>query len=134
MAKVKQGDLFGEGSGRDCYGSAIRVGPARAHAGDPLTSHEAAARVTKSERAARHRAIVLSLVQANPSSTGHELFAEATPEEQKELENAVEIYRKLNDLKHAGKVIQGEPRVCRVRGVRMVVWLPAPTSEETKKT
>src|ERR1019366_3686050 len=50
--------------------------PPRAANGDPATSHEAAARVSSSRnaRAKRHREIVLALVQAFPSRTGHELW------------------------------------------------------------
>jgi hypothetical protein len=100
----------------------------RAGRADPLTSHESAARSAKSERAARHRQIVLELVQAFPARTGHELWQAASAEQRAELETHNEIYRKLNDLRHLALVTQGEPRACTVKGARMVVWLPAPAS------
>ena len=110
----------------DAYGGFAPA--ARAHRRDPRTSHEAAARVTKSQRAAHHRQIVLQLVRAHPASTGHELWQAASEEQRAELETHNEVYRKLNDLRHAGLVVQGEARLCSVRGSRMVVWSASATT------
>lgn len=101
---------------------------ALAHRADPVSSHEAAKRVTRSAKAALHRQIVLALVQTFPSSTGHELWAACPAEQRAELETPNEVWRKLNDLRRAGLVIQGESRVCTVRKVRMVTWTAAATS------
>jgi hypothetical protein len=101
---------------------------------DPVTSHTAAARVAKSERAGRHRDIVLSLIRRHPGSTGHELWAMASAEEQRELENYPEVYRKANDLRRAGPVRHGEPRKCTVRGSLMVTWHPVSASPEQPST
>lgn len=120
---TQQPNLFGP---PNVYG-AFESAPIRAHRADPVTSHEAAARVSKSGRRQRSREIALALVTASPGNTGHELFALATDEHQRLLGDYVELYRVLGDLKNRGLVVQGEPRSCRIRGTRMVTWLPAPT-------
>lgn len=95
--------------------------------GDPATSHESAARLPRSDRAKRHREIVLALVRTWPGLTGHEIWNLANAADRAELGDHCELYRKLNDLKHAGLVAQGEARLCTVRHVRMAVWYPATT-------
>jgi hypothetical protein len=77
-------------------------------------------------RSDAHRRIVLDLVTRHAGSTGHELWSLASADEREELEDHHEIYRKLSDLRHAGKVIQGDPRDCTVRHTRMVTWQPTP--------
>ena len=116
-----QGNLFGG----NAYGEAVPL-VTRAARNDPVTSHESAAKVAKSAKAALHRQIVLTLVKAHPSSTGFEIWQSCTANQQAELETPNEIWRKLNDLKHAGLVEQGEARVCIFRGRRMVTWSPTP--------
>jgi hypothetical protein len=50
----------------------------RAHRADPSTSHESAAKVAKSARAALHREIAMAIVAAHPGHTGMELWELAT--------------------------------------------------------
>ena len=95
-----------------------------AHRDDPVTSHEAAARVAKSGRRQRNREIVLAMVKILPESTGHELWMRAADAQRVELRDHNELYRVLADLKNRGLLRQGpEPRVCTVRKTRMVTWL-----------
>jgi hypothetical protein len=117
---MEQPNLFGS---PNAYGDFT---PPRAARNDPPTSHEAGARVGRSERAARHRAIVLGLVRRCPGGTGMELWHAATDDERRELETPNEVWRKLNDLRHANLVMQGDDRPCTIRHVRMVTWLPTP--------
>ena len=110
-----QPQLFGP---PDAYGSHT---PA-ARSSDPPTSHEAAANATESGRRQRHAEIVLAIVRRRPGSTYVELFAAATDVEQRELGDAYEAMRRLNDLCKAGLVCKSEARVCCVKGSRMTTW------------
>jgi hypothetical protein len=120
---TEQPNLFGS---PNAYGGLSPAPPIRVGRSDPVTSHQAAERSAKSARAERHRRIVLDLVTRHAGSTGHELWSVATAAERTELEDHHEVYRKLSDLRHVGKVIQGDPRDCTVRHTRMVTWQPTP--------
>lgn len=87
-----------------------------AHAGDPSTSAEAADAVTASGKRQRNAERVLALVVKFPGMTAAELHAL-----QGEFE-LQEVRRRCTDLLHAGRVVQGAARPCRVRGTRMVTW------------
>jgi hypothetical protein len=126
---TQQPNLFGA---PDVYGG-FQAAPIRAAAGDPITSHEGAARLTKSGKVARHRQIALALVKTFPSRTGYELFQLATDEQRDELENVHELYRRLADLKNSGVLSQGEPRPCKIKKTRMVTWDLVGASQLTKK-
>ena len=89
-----------------------------AHAGDPSTSHAAAALVTETGTRARHAAAVLKLVREHPASTAIELMHAQTDTDLDEYQ----IRRRLTDLKAAGLVVPGEARVCRRRGTKMLTW------------
>ncbi len=117
---AQQPRLFNENAYGDAQPANARV---HAHRSDPATSFEAAARTSRSEKAALHRMIVLDLIRAFPSRTGHELWHEATDAQRTELETNVEIYRKANDLRHMGLVINGPARICAIRKTRMIVWI-----------
>ena len=90
------------------------------HANDPATSREAAAAVDAKGTRQHHASIVLALVKAHPGCTAIELVTY-------QLANAkrldeYQVRRRLTDLRAAGLVVQGEPRACRVRSSKMVVW------------
>ena len=89
---------------------------------DPETSHDAAAALTKSGRRQRHCQIVFALVQRHRGFTGAELWDIACDSDQRKLKSAHEVYRRLNDLRRAGVVRQGDSRLCSARGRRMVTW------------
>lgn len=93
-----------------------------AHTGDPDTSHEAAARVTAVGTRSRHTALVLAMVKRHPWLTAAELWARATPTEAEELGELQECRRRLTDLEAKGLVFHSAPRLCSVRGTRMVTW------------
>lgn len=116
-----QGLLFGG----NVYGGTEPVEPVRSANGDPPTSHEAAERVAKSGKVHRHRGIACRLVAEHPDKTGYELWLLASAEEQLDLGNVHELYRRLADGKNAKKLRQGAPRKCSVKGTSMVTWEPA---------
>lgn len=89
---------------------------------DPETSHEAAKRMARSGRAKAHAAVALAIVHRAPGRTYQELWAEATDAERETLGDAVELMRRLGDLRRAGTVSNGVARVCRVKGNRMMTW------------
>ena len=105
-------------------GTFSAYGPATANA-DPATSAAAERRVTVSGRRNRNVDIALAILRRNPGCTGHELFAAGSEEERRELVAFPELYRRLNDLRHAGKARQTDARKCRIKGTRMVTWEPA---------
>lgn len=88
---------------------------AQHHADDPESSVGAARTVTESGALGRQAAIVLSLVRAFAGATCDELAAQTTL-------NRFQVARRLSDLKRAGHVLRGAPRVCRVTGRRQCVW------------
>lgn len=89
-----------------------------AHTNDPTTSHLAADKITKSGKRVKHADIVLDLVQRFPDSTAVELVEQGSLRE-------YQVRRRLTDLMHAGKVVRGAGRECRVRGSQMVTWRAA---------
>ena len=120
--EVKQPLLFGAPAVGP-YRHAALTAPIAADA-DPATSHEAAALVTKSGRRRRNADLVLRILRRQSSpATGHEIWDSASPAEQTELGHYSEIYRRLNDLRHAGLVRQGEARKCRIKKTLMMVWM-----------
>lgn len=69
--------------------------------------------------------LVLAEVTRRPGCTGAELWHEAPTSYRVALGDHHEQYRRLSDLRHAGKVRQGAKRRCRLKGVEMVTWEPA---------
>jgi hypothetical protein len=112
---AQQGNLFGEVSGTNAYGAPLAASI------DPPTSHEAGARQAASGKRNRHCEIVWAVVLANPSLTGPELWQAMNERERTTLRTPHEVYRRLNDLRHAGRVRQGQPRKCKVKGTKMIV-------------
>lgn len=88
---------------------------------DPDTSHASAREHVASGAQGEHCRRVLELVRMAPGSTYVELWEGQSG---RQILRDVEIMRRLNDLRHAGLVRQGPPRTCRVKGTKMVVWLP----------
>jgi hypothetical protein len=72
--------------------------------------------------------MVLDLVKRWPGRTGYELFELATAEQKEDLENAVQVYRKLNDLRRASLIEQGPPKLCGCRKRNMVTWTATATT------
>lgn len=95
------------------------------HTEDPPTSQAAADRHAKSGARQHNAAIVLRLVREFPGRTATELWQAASEADQTRLVEMQEVRRRLTDLAHAGKVVQGAERVCAVRGSRMVTWAKA---------
>jgi hypothetical protein len=107
------------------YGT-LPAPPAQSASGDPSTSHETEARYVRSSKCRRRRDLAVSLVSRWPGRTGHELWACATEAERLELGNHhTELYRRLAEAKNCKLLLQGDARICTVRRVRMVTWLPA---------
>jgi hypothetical protein len=92
------------------------------HANDPATSREAAERITQSGARGAHCRMVLAMVAMDPNLTAGELWQRAAPSEQGVLKELQEVRRRLTDLLAAGKVSQGLPRPCAIRGAKAVVW------------
>lgn len=89
---------------------------ARRH--DPVTSHEAAEKVTKSGSRATQQHAVLELVKSRPGNTSAELAVWGS-----NLGRHV-IARRLPELREAGLVRNGEPTRCDVTGNRALSWWP----------
>jgi hypothetical protein len=92
------------------------------HAGDPVTSHEAAEQHDASGKRVGNAVLVLRLVERLPRLTACELWEECTAAERMQLVEMQEIRRRLDDLHKAGKVWQLPKRVCWVRGSSQVTW------------
>lgn len=121
---MQQQNLFGPAN---AYGETVPVpvfAPASAR-NDPPTSREAENRVSRSGRRGRNVGIVLAILCRCPSSTYVELWEAAAEWERAALGSAPEIMRRLNDLKHRGQARQAEARKCRIRGTKMITWIPA---------
>lgn len=86
---------------------------------DPATSHEAAREQTGSGRRAAHAAAVLAVVRRVPDLTYREIAARCP-----DIREAVEVMRRLSDLREAGEVEQGEARPCRISGRQATTWHP----------
>jgi hypothetical protein len=96
--------------------------PPAVHVGDPDTSLDALNEHEASGRRDLHKMIVMGLVLRYPLKTACELFELTTPDERTELKEMQEVRRRLVDLAATGLVHQRDPRVCAVRGTKMVVW------------
>jgi len=92
------------------------------HSSDPETSREAAERITRSGARGAHCRMVLAMVETDPNLTAGELWQRAGPVERAALKELQEVRRRLTDLLAAGKVSQGLPRPCAIRGAKAVVW------------
>ena len=91
--------------------------PPAVHTGDPETAVEAERTHTSSGKRATHLALVLKAITETPGLTAAEVG------ERTGLGH-VEAQRRLSDLKRMHHVLQGSPRLCTVKGSRMVEWLP----------
>lgn len=85
---------------------------------DPETSHEAAADQIESERRDNHAERVLEVVRKMPGCSYRELADAA------EFPEAVEVIRRLDDLRKAGLVHAGDKRRCSISGRPSQVWFP----------
>ena len=90
---------------------------ARARAGDPVTSFEAADKVEKTGKARRDREACLRVVLAEPGRTAAEIAKIAGIDR-------YDANRRLPELRDAGRVVNREKRVCRVLGSRVMTWYP----------
>lgn len=110
---------------RDLFSDLPAVAPpieARAALADPVTSHEAADRMTRSGRARANAAAVLALMRENPGLTSRELSElPACPPGIDRHECA----RRCPDLERAGAARKGPARLCRSSGTRAVTWFAA---------
>ncbi len=104
----------------------------RSHSHDPITSHEAESRHTASGRRQRNADLVYDLATKHPASTAIELWDSAGAEIQSALKEPQEVRRRLTDLASVGRVQQGPPRVCRVRGTRQVTWSPVCVKKQVR--
>lgn len=84
------------------------------HTDDPSTSHESADTHTASGRREKHAAIVLDTVRRFPGFTAIELWDCCCSEEKQAMKEPQEVRRRLTDLLHSGKVVQGIAKVCSV--------------------
>lgn len=82
---------------------------------DPISSHLAAAEITRSGLRGAQKQKVLAALRNAPGRTSAELAALAG------LERYL-VARRLPDLMHDGLVKQAEIRNCRVTGRRAVTW------------
>ena len=83
---------------------------------DPGTSHEAAEMMNASGRANTQRRKVFDYVVENPGQTSGEITAGAG------LADRYVASRRLPELRRLGFVVNGEARVCRVRGTKQITW------------
>ena len=95
---------------------------ARARRTDPETSHEAAASVEAGGQAKSQRRLCMAAVVSSAGQTAAEIARRM------ELERHVPS-RRLPELRDAGLVHNGEPRICRVMRRRSMTWLPGPKPE-----
>ncbi len=82
---------------------------------DPVTSHFAAAEITRSGLRSCQKAAVLAGLRMYPNLTSAELAVTWA------LDRYL-VARRLPDLMHDGLVEQGEIRNCRVTGRKAVTW------------
>jgi len=88
----------------------------RSRSTDPETSREAEDR--HAGKAWTHTKWVAQQVQLYPGSTAVELWKACGGLDRHEWS------RRLPDAERIGLIRRGEPRKCRVRGVKMVTWWP----------
>ena len=91
---------------------------ARARNTDPETSHQAAAQVERSGKAAMRRSMLASYVKEHPGLTNGEI-ADALPEI-----GYQETTRRMGEVEKLGLIRRGEPRVCSVHGTKQATWWP----------
>ncbi len=91
---------------------------------DPVTSHEAAAEMTKCGARAAQMAAVLAAVKAHPGRTSAELARISGIDRHA-------IARRLPDLERMRQVERGEARVCTasVKKLRAVTWMVVDSGE-----
>ena len=94
---------------------------ARARTSDPITSHQAAAQVEASGRAGSDRSRLLTAVRERPGLTAGELSDLCRFEGKLSRHDAS---KRLAELRHAGLVVNGEIRVCKVHGTKQMEWSP----------
>lgn len=90
----------------------------RARASDPVTSHEAADRVTDDGIAHSQRAAILAKVRQLPGSTASEI-GRALGQPGNHI-----ACRRLPELEARTLVRRGAPRKCDVTGFRAATWWP----------
>ena len=88
------------------------------HAQDPLPSHVAEERITKSGNRKRNTLEVAACVKVSPGLTAVELF------EKSKAFTRHEWSRRLPDAVKLGLVKKGEQRKCTVNGNLMTTWWP----------
>jgi hypothetical protein len=101
---------------------------ARARREDPATSHLAARSVEITGKAGAKRTICLERVRRCPGETAAEIAFVLN------IERHIPS-RRLPELRDAGLVKNGTPRVCGVMGRKSLTWLPEterPMSEKQK--
>lgn len=94
------------------------------HSHDPQSSRLAIAKHVASGKRAKHAEIVLTYVTFLPGSTAVELWDALRPEDRAALAEMQEVRRRLCDLENNGSVCKGIMRTCRIRGSKMVTWVP----------
>lgn len=100
------------------YRPLASAGPAASRRSDPPTSRQAADGVERSGRAAQQREAVLSRIRGRHGQTSAEVAAALGMERHAPA-------RRLPELREAGLVRMGVPRVCEVTGRQCVTWWPA---------
>lgn len=84
---------------------------------DPETSHEAAQNVEANGEASQHRRILAETIEEHPGLTSGEL-----PQHCELLFE--QVHKRLKEVERLGHIERGEPRICTVRGNRMLTWWP----------
>lgn len=95
---------------------------ARARWSDPATSHEAARLIERNGKAAHNRRLLLTAARAHPERTAGELARHTGLDRH-------EASRRLPELRDAGFLLSGKPRICEVLGTKAMVWWPADEPE-----
>ena len=93
----------------------VVVGHAQARKSDPATSHQAIAEHEASGKAESHRQRILENIKVVEGRTFGEIAVAVRLD-------AVEVMRRLNDLRKAGEIQKGYARVCRVKGTHCLTW------------
>src|SRR5688572_18074352 len=88
---------------------------ARARNTDPLTSYQAAGQVERSGVAHGQRRACLEVVQVHSGLTAAEIAERAGLERHA-------ASRRLPELREAGLVRSGKPRICGVQGTNAMTW------------
>lgn len=91
--------------------------PALARNTDPLTSHEAAARIVAIGTAADHRSLLLDAVGRMPGRTCAELARMVGLDRH-------QASKRLPELRAAGLVRNGADRKCSIAGTTQMTWWP----------